>query len=1114
MTVDQEVRGTAWRTVTAITTSTAAAARTSTATDPRMASASLDPGGDMADEIFRFVNLRGPRRDQREPASSDAVLLASGPPSPFASGLARLRSSGRPRAEFEDRARSFVGTDQYALRTPLPVDIARLDTWLAQRPAELTTEEFAQGVRETLGSSVEALLSTPEYRETRSRLADSLLALTVAPGSTKDKARLTRYMQLIGVLESLSAWPGGTIVQARLSRLRMLLPADVFPLPASENPREQDAAKAVEYQREQRDEQDKANSLLAQQIEDSRQAITELSRALHADTNDLRKALAASAPAPVGGRIARPKRATARSASAITHPPPAAVSAGALSDKAVATLSARTKTALERLGVTTDFVDVPYAVQALEGKVAADAALLFQGNSSRVVTRIGNRWIPSAGSGGLISIGDTWTSPGPCSTPTADDPGGDPTVPATTTSSIRPIGIADLLLVRQEVKRYALGEIAHVENIMIGEVRRRIHREATRTTETVMVETEQTKEESRDLQTTDRFELQQESDAVVKEESSREIALSISASYGPFAEGTANINSSHGDSKETTTKNAMRYAREVTDKAVKKVQDRVLQRRTVTTEHEVEEISKHGFDNTQGQHHVQGIYRWLDKIYEAQVVSYGLRQMFELVVPEPSAFYRYALGALPPEGLTLDQPDPPGYCHHPSGTFAALVPSDLFEGNYQFWVSQYSVSGVEPPPPLHRTIGITLAEEPANGDLFVTVMNNELQVPQGYQAARVWVGGEQMLYDTSDPDEPNEPNEFMSFHVGRTAIGVNASGPMNGEDGAIPAVGHGYSVAAMAVTIEVLCTRTTEAFAAWQLATFNAIIGAYNELKSQYDAALSRLEMNAQSGTGIAGRNPATNRDVERRELKRAAISLLTGQQFDDFDAMRRGVPPDGYPQMSLAEVAAESGYIKFFEQAFEWGNMSYRFYPYFWARKSEWPTYLRGDDTDPLFGQFLQAGAARVQVPVRPGYEEALLYFLQTANKPWEEDDTSFHIEGSLYLSMVDEITNEQLGAFTKGQGTIAVQQGGTGVAGTGTAFDPKLHLDRDIMIARRMYRVMQVAPPTELTLDRPYQDPSATGIEYSFGGRLVGDPWEVRVPTSLVYLQGGNALPDFTNA
>ena len=217
---------------------------------------------------------------------------------------------------------------------------------------------------------------------------------------------------------------------------------------------------------------------------------------------------------------------------------------------------------------------------------------------------------------------------------------------------------------------------------------------------------------------------------------------------------------------------------------------------------------------------------------------------------------------------------------------------------------------------------------------------------------------------------------------------------------------------------------------------------------------------------------------------------------------------------MNVPEAIAEGKYIRFFEQAFEWVNISYLFYPYFWGRKSEWPDYLRQDDTDPLFGEFLRAGAARVQVPVTPGYEQALLNLLQLGTKPWEEDDQAFDVQGSLYKSMVDEIINEQLGAFNKGQGTIAVTQGDTAVTGVLTAFDKTLHLDRDIMIANRVYRVADVASATQITLDRPYQDDSGTGKSYSFGGRLVGDPWEVRVPTSLVYLQPDNTLPDFTNA
>jgi hypothetical protein len=124
---------------------------------------------------------------------------------------------------------------------------------------------------------------------------------------------------------------------------------------------------------------------------------------------------------------------------------------------------------------------------------------------------------------------------------------------------------------------------------------------------------------------------------------------------------------------------------------------------------EFEEKNTHGFDNTgQGASHVRGLYRWIDKVYSAQVASYGLRSILEFVVPEPAALYRFAQSNLPRTGLTLGRPDPPGYCVGASRTFLPLSPGDLSESNYLFWVGKYGVSGVIPPPPRYRTIGIAV----------------------------------------------------------------------------------------------------------------------------------------------------------------------------------------------------------------------------------------------------------------------------------------------------------------------------------------------------------------------------------------------------------------------
>ncbi len=144
------------------------------------------------------------------------------------------------------------------------------------------------------------------------------------------------------------------------------------------------------------------------------------------------------------------------------------------------------------------------------------------------------------------------------------------------------------------------------------------------------------------------------------------------------------------------------------------------------------------------------------------------------------------------------------------------------------------------------------------------------------------------------------------------------------------------------------------------------------------------------------------------------------------------------FPEVDFGEARDEGVVVQFFEQAFEWPQMTYTFYPYFWGRKPRWVTTSQLDDPDPQFAAFLQAGAARVLVPVRPGFEDAALHFLATGNV-WNGGPVP-QVGDELYLSLAREITEAQNAAA---------------------------------------------------------------------GGDPVGKPWEVRVPTSLVWLQPGPELP-----
>ena len=63
---------------------------------------------------------------------------------------------------------------------------------------------------------------------------------------------------------------------------------------------------------------------------------------------------------------------------------------------------------------------------------------------------------------------------------------------------------------------------------------------------------------------------------------------------------------------------------------------------------------------------------------------------------------------------------------------------------------------------------------------------------------------------------------------------------------------------------------------------------------------------------------------------------------------------------------------------------MVYFFYPYFWGKKQAWVEKSNIYDDDPLFTQFLQAGAARVVVPVPLAYVDAVLFYLEIAAAPF----------------------------------------------------------------------------------------------------------------------------------
>jgi hypothetical protein len=578
---------------------------------------------------------------------------------------------------------------------------------------------------------------------------------------------------------------------------------------------------------------------------------------------------------------------------------------------------------------------------------------------------------------------------------------------------IKPLGIGDLKVVKEKLLRYVAGEVAHIENVLDGEKKERTHRRLDRTEETLTIETELIEETEKDNQTTDRFEMKKETEKTIQTDLSVDAGVTVSSSYGPVELG-AYANFAYSQSETETTRNAQNYARDVVDRTLTKVQKRAREERVTKTLKEIEETNLHGIDNSPaGQGHVTGIYRWVDKEYENQVYNYGKRLMFEFVLPEPAAYYYYAQENDPGNKLQVEKPRELGLLTH----------KDVQPWNFGDYVRAYNVQGVTPPPPEWKVLSVALNKDSLEVDNTSSQANKEAIVPDGYLAKSYGYAWNVWHWD----------GWHFEVLVGTDPISSPGTSLAN-EDGVVPVSVITARIAAYIVNIEVFCQRTVRAFEIWQIQTFEKIVNAHKAAMAIYEDKLKAAEV--ARGVVIEGRNPGINAEIIRNELKKQSITLFTGDDYSQFNAVS-GTPP----VVDLAEAVDEGKFIQFFEQAFEWEQLTYLFYPYFWSRNSTWNKRVAFNDKDPRFNQFLQAGAARVVVPVHPAYNDAVLHYVETG-AIWN-GGTPPHLDDPLFISIVEELkaaTDDLDGAVPE------------------------------------------------------------------------GEPWPVKVPTSLVYLQQDAVLPDFT--
>jgi hypothetical protein len=628
---------------------------------------------------------------------------------------------------------------------------------------------------------------------------------------------------------------------------------------------------------------------------------------------------------------------------------------------------------------------------------------------------------------------------------------------------ITPIGIGDLMVLKKQWIRCEAGEPCHIENVMATESRGREHRRLRQIEETVVTEQERTEETMRELHTTERFELEQEMQKTIQSDTKFEAGAEVSAGFGPVQIG-AYSRFSTSQTKTESQRNATNYAKEVTERSLNRLIERVRTERTLRTLEEFEEKNEHRFENAEGDNRT-GIYRFVDSYYRARVMNYGKRLFYEFIVPEPAAFYIFARTFdadkvdIPPEpelpvnpdSVDPDNPEP-------------LTAGDITRENYMALTQQYDAEGVSPPPPEDIVISKIIARSFSDPEQHWAFVDGDFEIPQGYRlsswrTANSWNGAESFVLgmmhsvrrrSTSSPDielEGDDDNEASIVDL----------------TGVLPIAAHGFGIHSLLMSIRAVCELSPEGLEDWQLKTFNAIMAAYRKklVEFQEQSAAAKL----QAGVGVGGNHPDLNRAIEREELKKGCITLWTGFQYDAVPGISDDEDleiPGNYPRIRIDDSLELAPDIQFLEQAFDWRNMAYEFYPYYWKRRTQWVDAYAMKDDDLLFTSFLRAGAARVIVPVHLSGTQAVLFY-QLTGKLWSGGEVPLldPIEGPAFEADVEETTDEELALYQAYVLELSEQD----------ALD---QIDKDI----------------EISADDPLS-------------------WEIKVPTTLVWLQQEQTLP-----
>lgn len=537
---------------------------------------------------------------------------------------------------------------------------------------------------------------------------------------------------------------------------------------------------------------------------------------------------------------------------------------------------------------------------------------------------------------------------------------------------IEPVGLLHLERLNFIPAGIERGELMHSVPLSPGEEVNISHKEWSNTSEEFQRIVSDFLEAYSEEGVTEKSELSQSTNSQNQHSSGFNMSVTASGGYGPVS-----VSSAFGYNVAESSNRSEQVARQQSSEVTRKAASRVRKEHKVSfkvasaagTEDQAVRKIKNPFDDKATRiDFYQLVRKW-----QVDLHRYGVRLTYDLTIPEPGSdilskiIELNTLRGLLQEGFNTSKTGP-------AWAQFKLVPDDIDRGNYEARAAEFGVS-IEPPPAETIVIPKSFSRNWPDPDHteYGQFISFEVEIPEGYEIWSLTWGTSGWKFDESGAGHQLK-TDFNKW--------IGASGRLT------LAVSVKY-MAALDIELNINAGLKDAMFQAWQMRAWNtlreAALARYEMRRALIKERLARLQEE------IGGQDPLSLRKNEREEVMKGVLRWLFGPSFS---FVAPGLPANVYgsDQSVLTDsiwshVLAQGEITKFLHHAIEWENMTYFLYPYFWSHTARWELKKYLDHPDFLHRAFLKAGAARVVLTVRPGFEREFVEFVESGgfHKPGE---------------------------------------------------------------------------------------------------------------------------------